>query len=350
MFLRRRLVFVFCFATTACGGSSADEAESTVADSGPASTDSGTSTTEDTQSAPVEDSSPALDSAAPADTATTPDAPGPTPMGCISDIAAGTKVFTCDGLKYDVTVPAACLAGGCGLVLDVHGMTMSGKMEDNNTNMRALGAKHRFVIVQPNATPAPPNSSWNPSTDDAKVRALLTLAIAAYKIDPDRVHMTGFSQGGMMTSRFLCKYADLFASVAPAAGTGCSFTGTDVPSREVPVLYIHGKTDALVAFSQGTAQRDAAYAAWKLGSETVVSTDGKHKWTRRTSPAGTVFEFIEHTYEASSFVLRGHCYPGSKDLKPSEPGQYLAFACTDTGTLVWGEEVMKFFVAHPRKK
>jgi hypothetical protein len=126
--------------------------------------------------------------------------------------------------------------------------------------------------------------------------------------------------------------------------------GVDTPSREVPVLYIHGKTDALVAYSLGTAQRDAAYAAWKLGSETVVSTDSKHKWTRRTSPTGTVFEFIEHTYEASAFVLRGHCYPGSKDLKSTESGQLFGFACTDTTPFVWGDEVMKFFLAHPRKK
>lgn len=348
MFLRRRSVFVLVLAVAGCSGSSADEAPATTSDTGSVANDTGT-VVDDTGTVTNEDTATPTDSTV-TDTSTTSDATGPMPMGCIAEIAAGTKVFSCDGLDYDVTVPAACVAGGCGLVLDVHGMTMSGKMEDNNTNMRALGEKHGYVVVQPNANPDPPSSAWKPDTDDAKVKALLTLAIAAYKIDPDRVHMTGFSQGGMMSSRFLCKYADLFASIAPAAGTGCTFKGTDMPSREVPVLYIHGKTDALVAFSQGTAQRDAAYAAWKLGSETVVSSDAKHKWTRRTSPSGTVFEFIEHTYEASSFVLKGHCYPGSKDLKSTEPGQLFGFACTDTGTLVWGEVVMKFFRDHPRKK
>jgi len=345
MILRRRSVFVALLLCSGCSGATADETSS-------AETGSVTS-----EAAIVDDtSSTGIDSTSPADTAVVdsgarPEVTGETgPMGCITEIVAGTRVFTCDGLKYDVSVPAACVLGGCGLVLDVHGASMSGKMEDNNTNLRALGEKHGFVIVQPNANPSPPSSSWNPSIDDTKVHAFLTLAMAAYKIHSDRVHMTGFSQGGMMTSRFLCKYADLFASVAPAAGTGCTFRGSDLPSRELPVLYIHGKTDALVAYSLGTAQRDAAYAAWKLGSETVVSTDGKHKWTRRTSPSGTVFEFIEHTYEASSFVLRGHCYPGSKDLKSTESGQLFGFACTEAGTLIWGDEVMKFFVAHPRKK
>jgi polyhydroxybutyrate depolymerase len=275
-------------------------------------------------------------------------ADAPVASGCTA-IAAGTKTFTCDGLKYDVTVPSACVAGGCGLILDVHGMTMSGKMEDNNTNLRALGDKWGYVVVNPNANPAPPSSAWKPETDDPKVFAFLELALKTYAIDLKRVHMTGFSQGGMMTSRFLCKHADVFASVAPAAGTGCTFKGTDVPSREVPVLYVHGETDALVSYSQGTAQRDAAIAAWKLGPETVVSSDANHKWARRVSPAGTVFEFIQHKYEASAFALKGHCYPGSKDLKGGEPGQLFGFGCEDASAFVWGEAVMKFFRDHPKK-
>jgi polyhydroxybutyrate depolymerase len=299
------------------------------------------------------DTSAAKDSSSSTDSATTMDgAPSDSiATGCITDTSAGTHVFTCDGFKYDVTIPPACTSGGgkCGLVLDVHGATMSGKMEDNNTNMRALGAKFGYVVVQPNANPAPPSSSWNPGTDDDKVFAFLKLAISSLSIDDKRVHMTGFSQGGMMSSRFLCKHADVFASIAPAAGTGCSFTGADTPSMQIPVLYMHGTSDALVSFSAGTAQRDALIAAWKMTGETVVDSDAKHKHSRWTNASGTTFEFIQHDYQASSFVLRGHCYPGSKDLKGGEPGQLFGFACTDAAAFTWGDVVMQFFVDHPRK-
>ncbi|MEO7095816.1 MAG: hypothetical protein ABI175_21330 [Polyangiales bacterium] len=274
------------------------------------------------------------------------------PSGCITDKSAGTHVFTCDGFKYDVTIPTACASaakGKCGLVLDVHGATMSGKMEDNNTGLRAAGQKHGYVVVQPNANPSPPSSSWNPGTDDDKVFAFLTLAIGALGIDDRRVHMTGFSQGGMMSSRFLCKHADVFASIAPAAGTGCTFAGSDTPSVEIPVFYMHGTSDALVAFSAGTAQRDALVAAWKMSGETVIASDAKYKHTRWTNAAGTTFEFIQHDYQASSFVLKGHCYPGSPDLKGGEPGQLFGFACTDAAAFTWGDVVMRFFLDHPRK-
>ncbi len=333
------ITLVGCGGSTEAAASTDDAAVEAAADSGLAVEDT-TPTAEDTVSVDSNptDTSPAVDAV-----------DAPTPSGCITEIAAGTRTFGCDGLKYDVTVPAACVAGGCGLVLDVHGATMSGKMEDNNTGLRALGDKYGYVVVNPNANPAPPSAAWKPDIDDAKVFAFLELALKTLAVDRNRVHMTGFSQGGMMTSRFLCRHADVFASVAPAAGTGCTFKGSDTPSREVAVLYLHGETDALVAYGLGTAQRDAAVAAWKLGPETTLASDGSHKWTRRTSPSGTVFEFIQHRYEASSFVLKGHCYPGSKDLKGGEPGQLFGFGCEGTNAFVWGEAVMKFFRDHPRK-
>lgn len=269
------------------------------------------------------------------------------PQGCIDSTAPGDHQFTCDGFVYDVSVPAKC-SSGCGVVLDVHGATMSGKMEDNNTNMRALGAMYGFVVVQPNANPAPPASSWNPGTDDDKVFKTLGLVMAAFQSDPKRIHMTGFSQGGMMTFRFLCKHADVFASMAPAAGTGCSFTANDTPSREVPLLYMHGTKDNLVNFQTAAIpQRNAVTTGWKTDMGTMIAGDSNFTRTRYLTPNGTPFEFIQHDYQASSFVLGGHCYPGSMD-PGKEQGQLFPFGCVGPNAFTWGDEAMKFFVAHPK--
>src|SRR5258708_39684068 len=124
---------------------------------------------------------------------------------------------------------------------------MGGRQEDDNTNLRTLGEDAGYLVVHPNAVPAPPLSSWTPSTDDPKVFAFVQLAVSTLRADTKRLHMTGFSEGGFMTYRFLCDHADYFASVAPAAGAGCSF-GADAgmwgsantPSREIPVLAVTG--------------------------------------------------------------------------------------------------------------
>lgn len=349
--LERVIVLATCVAALGCGGATLDASSSAPA------TDAALGDAAQAVDAAPDEDAPAEASvspdAAPADAAldagSTPDAPTPKPTGCVDAVSAGHHVFDCDGIAYDVTVPASCAAGGCGLVLDVHGMTMSARMEDANTGMRALGIEHGYVIVQPNANPAPPAASWTPGVDDAKVFAFLELALAAFAIDRDRVHMTGFSQGGMMTSRFLCDHADVFASVAPMAGTGCAFLGAAKPSREVHVLYAHGARDAIVAYATGTQQRNAMIAAWSMKEESVVSSDAKHEWKRYRSPSGTVLEFVRHDYEASAFTLRGHCYPGSEDSKGGAPGQLFGFACEGASAFTWGEIVMQFFRDHPRK-
>ena len=47
----------------------------------------------------------------------------------------------------------------------------------------------------------------------------------------------------------------------------------------------------------------------------------------------------------SVFVaLKGHCVPGGNDFDGSPAG----YSCEDTGTFVFGEVAMQFFLAHPK--
>ena len=279
--------------------------------------------------------------------------PAPKPDGCIKNTAAGQRAYKCDGLTFDVAVPKLCLTKACGVVLDVHGLSMNGKMQDNNTAMRALGNKHGYLVVQPNANGAPPLSSWS-AADDAKVHAFIKRVISVWHADNKRIHFTGFSQGGAMSWRFLCKHGDLLASVAPAAACtvtnpegGCLGLGKK-PKHQIPVMFMHGTKDVLVNFTCAQQVRDALVAAWQLKQSKVVSQDSSHKWVRFAGPQGAVFEFVSHDYAAKSLLLGGHCYPGSKDLSGGEPGQLFGFGCTGTSAFTWGEIAIKFFMAHPK--
>ena len=288
---------------------------------------------------------------APRADALTGDAGSPAAEGCFTDVSAGHRVLRCEELDFDVEISSACAAGGCGLIFDVHGATMDAASEDRNTNLRALGAAAGYVVVQPTAPPGTIGPSWDPVRDDPKVYRFLELTMRALRIDPDRVHFTGFSQGGFMTWRMLCDHADVFASVAPAAACGalfrgCDFSGTARPSRELPVLYLHGTADIIVS-GCSTAQRDAVVAGWAMTEDSVLSTDAAHRWTRYLSAAGTPFEFLSHDYVAYSYLLRGHCLPGSPDIGTSRFAAS-GYGCDATSPVTWGEAVLAFFVAHPR--
>ncbi len=277
----------------------------------------------------------------------------PTPDDCITDVTAGHHAFVCDGITYDVEVPQACLAEPCGMVVDVHGLTMSAQMQDANTNMRALGQRYGYIVVQPNANPAPPAASWNPAVDDDKIFDFMQRVAAAWDVDADRWHFTGFSQGGYMSWRFACDHADVLASVAPGAACGedaiypdCQFTPERAPSEPLDIIYLHGTQDALVGIACAQPRVDAVVEHFGLGAaEAVESSDG-HRWIRHSGDA-MVLEYVEHDYEAASSFIRGHCYPGSTD-PGGAPGQLFSFACEGERAFVWGEVVMQFFRDHPR--
>lgn len=270
--------------------------------------------------------------------------PTPAPIGCVTDVGAGHHLFACEGgIRYDVEVPASCARGGCGLVVDIHGLSMSATEEDAGTGMRARGREHGYVVVQPNAPGVP--SVWIQALHAPLVFDFVRDVADALLIDPRRAHVTGFSQGGGMTWRLICDHADFFASAAPQAGLpGCAFTGSEVPSREVPVMQIHGHRDAILNFEVfALPQRDAALDYWQHEVDAVIAIDSGHEVTRYLTPSGTPFEFWEHDYAAGSFAIGGHCFPGGTDIGPSP----LQFGCADAGTFAVGERVMQFFLDHP---
>lgn len=352
--LTRACLTAVALSLVACGSSSTDiDAGTPLSDLG--AMDSGTPGVDlgDTDA-----DSPAVDlgdldsGTAPVDLGLPPDDAGaPSSEGCFTGVSAGHHLFACDGINYDVEVSPACAMGGRGLIFDVHGATMDADSEDLNTNLRALGSAAGYVVVQPTAPASTFGPSWDPTRDDPKVFAFLELTMRAMRVDARRVHFTGFSQGGFMSWRMLCAHAEVFASVAPAAACGalfrqCPFTPTDRPSEEIPVLYIHGSRDTIVAGCSG-AMRDAVVAGWSMSPMSPVSMDADYTWSRYASAGGNVFEFIDHSYSARSLILGGHCLPGSPDISATTFSTS-GYGCDHTSPITWGQAVLAFFQAHPR--
>jgi polyhydroxybutyrate depolymerase len=311
------------------------------------------------------DETDASDAESPVDGSLVDAAPGtlgspalaPVATGCVTDLTAGHRVVSCQGITHNLTVPASCLTQTCGLIFDVHGGTMSGDMEDKNTQLAEIAPSQGFIVVQPNAN----NGLWDATTDDPLVYSFLENVRDAFHVDTHHIHMTGISQGGYMSWRFACAHTDLFGSVAPAAAagqanisveTGCTFTGTDVPTGELDILYMHGTQDGLVNFPNAITLRDAVIAFYKMDAGTVIATDGTFTRTRYTTASGRVFEFIQHNYITPSMfagiAIKGHCFPGSPDQSVTLPNQLMSFGCDPPDSFTWGQEVLKFFLAHPK--
>lgn len=262
---------------------------------------------------------------------------GPT-YACAPDPIPGHQEITCDGgVEYDVEASADCAAGGCGLILDIHGFIMSGDELDAHTRMRALASPLGYVVVQPTAPGFP--ASWAGGGYDEDVWTFVEATAHRFDIDRDRIHVMGFSQGGEMTLRLLCAHAEDIASVAPAAGSACFDGGA--PAVEVPILYMHGTADLLINYDLvAEPLRDAVVETWSLGDPQVMAQSVDYTAERWENAGGTVFELWTHDFEAEAIFLGGHCLPG--------PVSDETYRCRDDGQFDHSLEALRFFTEHPR--
>ncbi len=281
----------------------------------------------------------------------------PGPHGCITSVAPGVQTFPCDGLQTTVSAPSACLEAPCGVVLDIHGATMTADQQDANTNLRALGELHGYVVVQPTTDAL----SWS-AGHEHRIMTGLQDVIAAFQIDEDRVHVTGFSAGGGVTWVLLCAYPEVFASAAPAAATGQYFGAAPVcfgsapPSPELDILYMNGTADPFESMTHVEQLRDKILGDWAMDGGVQIDGDADFTRVRYQDAMGTRFELLTHDYQTDQSVglpplgvtLAGHCVPGSTDHTPTLQGQLAGYGCKGDNAFHWGETALQFFIDNPR--
>ena len=256
---------------------------------------------------------------------------------CIKDLTPGVrKTYYCRGQSYNLSVSKKCAEeGGCGVIIDVHGLTMDAYLEDQNTGLSVSGPANDFIVMQPFA----PNKNWNQS-HYPKVYEFFTQVKSAFDVDEDRLHMTGFSQGSMMTLWFMCAYRHEFASFAPTAAAGggvCRGVEGGIP--DIPILYQHGWYDGRASW----AGAEAFYKQVISERDYEVTLDIGDRYSHRTeweSPNGNKFVLLSHGYQTSYWWGAGHCMPGAPYRNQ--------YSCRGRHAYSWGHEVLKFFIENPR--
>ena len=258
----------------------------------------------------------------------------PTAYDCAPTATAGHQTISCPmGVTMDVEISAACATGGCGVIWDVPGFTMTADVQDTHTRMRLLAPPLGYIVVQPTTT-----GFWGTGQYNDVIWNFQLAVADRLRTDPDRLHIMGFSQGADLTYLMLCAHADAIASIAPDSGNGCFGIGAAPPVIR-PVLYVQGTADNIQAWSIfGPPVRDAILASSDYGSGAVFSSSDAYMATRWTTSSGMDFEFWQHNFTDGSF-LGGHCLP-----VPNGSG---AFRC-DNPEFDYSNEVLRFFGQHPR--
>lgn len=135
------------------------------------------------------------------------------------------------------------------------------------------GRDFPFVIVSPQC----PEGQWWPILG-REVLALIDEMLERYKIDPDRVYLTGLSMGGYGTWAIASAWPERFAAIVPICGGGRPFTAANL--KKVPVWAFHGAKDPVVPLSESQQMVEAVNRAGGKAKLTVYPDAEHDSWTQ----------------------------------------------------------------------
>jgi predicted peptidase len=180
-------------------------------------------------------------------------------------------------LKYLLYLPAGYdpkADKGWPLVLFLHGAGESGKdlgkvKIHGPPKLVAQGKEFPFVLVSPQS----PGFGW----DVDALKALVDEIKHDYRVDPDRVYVTGLSMGGFGTWALAAAYPKEFAAIAPICGGGETITARKI--KHIPAWVFHGGKDPVVPLKRSQEMVDALKKAGGDVRITVYPDAGHDSWT-----------------------------------------------------------------------
>ncbi|HEV2948475.1 MAG TPA: PHB depolymerase family esterase [Gemmataceae bacterium] len=161
------------------------------------------------------------------------------------------------------------------LVLFLHGAGESG--QDLNKvkvhgppKLVAAGKEFPFIVVSPQS----PGRGWDAQT----LNALLDDVVANYRVDKDRIYVTGLSMGGFGTWSLAAAYPERFAALAPICGGGNTADAKKLV--HIPIWVFHGAKDNVVPPSRSESMVKALKEAGAKNLKYTLYPDANHdSWT-----------------------------------------------------------------------
>lgn len=142
------------------------------------------------------------------------------------------------------------------------------------------GKRYSFVVISPQF------KRW-PTPDE--VNNVVQYAIKNFRIDTNRVYMTGLSMGGGVTWDYSAKYGASLSAIVPICGGSFpdNKRAQQIASFNLPVWAFHNEDDATVpvSYSRDYVTKINSYKPATLAKLTTWPTGGHDSWTKAYDPA-----------------------------------------------------------------
>ncbi len=136
------------------------------------------------------------------------------------------------------------------------------------------GNEFPFILVSPQC---PERDWWTSGLQLATLNALLDDLVSHYRIDENRIYLTGLSMGGFGTFSLADAYPERFAAIAPVCGGGDPKQAAGI--AHIPAWVFHGGQDKVVPVSRSQDMVDALKANAAKVEFTVYPEAGHDSWT-----------------------------------------------------------------------
>ena len=134
----------------------------------------------------------------------------------------------------------------------------------------AAGQKFPFVVISPQC---PTGGPWEPTA----LEALIDSVVQRYRIDADRIYVTGLSMGGHATWELATRHPERYSAIIPVCGRGDPSQADRL--RDLPIWAFHGALDDVVPLSGSQDMIDAIKAAGGNPRFTIYPQAGHDSWT-----------------------------------------------------------------------
>jgi len=240
------------------------------------------------------------------------------------------------------------------LVIALHGAGGSAKLNEELTHLSRLVETRKFILVHPNGTG--PHKTWNAGNccghafhrdidDVAFIRELIDSLKTKYAIDPDRIFITGTSNGAKMAYRLACRLPGI-AAIGSVAG---SMDEADCePQSPVPVIAIHGTADDFVPFKGGIPRRKELPPRVDNSVEASIDFWVRHnqctQHSRHLQKKGIIRDGYTSCNRKADVVLYSivggmHVWPDPNHMGIDAPSRKISAS----------ETIIDFFLSHPRQ-
>jgi polyhydroxybutyrate depolymerase len=282
--------------------------------------------------------------------------------GCCPGLSKQELDYGGQSRIYHVHEPDNLPQTGASVVVVLHGAYNTGCDVAEMSRMNAMSDEKGFLVVYPDGAGGLFNQTWNATlccdparqsgVDDAGfIDAIIDdLGVNLnHDINPKRIYVAGFSNGGMMAHAVACRLSHRVAAVGIVAGTGVLDPAACGPAHPVSVIAIHGDQDPRVQYNGGTFPSRAGGQAYP-GIREVVAFWRDHNQAGTTvpvQPVDTVAEVERYTggidgTEVVLYTVQGgnHSWPGGRRVFLFGQNPTPDFSAT---TALW-----EFFDQHPK--